>query len=401
MAEKTILVTGGAGFIGTHTVLQLLKEGFSVWIIDNPGNSSSEAVDSLKELAGPQLSEKLEFVLCNFRSKDELEELFARSKFDAVIHFAGLTAVLEESVQNPDNNLIGTNNLYEIMAKYDCKKMVFSSSSTVYGQPENLPCTEDFNMKATNYYGLPVTLHNGQRTKIFIEEVARHIQKAEPEWKIILKDVPDNLMPLAELIVYGLDLEKDTSLFLLLQFPNPMEIHLISCHINTWPNDYCNFLVKLKLTTCCIGNYSDGLGEDPESIISKCRVLEELELHHCFRFHSVTVQSASLKSLVLVGKNIDPVRSGVIKLKTKRLQRLEISRFVFLGDFIIFQDIPPTVALNFDFLPMPEPYCREYVEAVKRIFLGVEEFGIINPKISPWMRTVAEMQLSDHEVVLL
>ncbi|XP_065858209.1 bifunctional UDP-glucose 4-epimerase and UDP-xylose 4-epimerase 1 [Euphorbia lathyris] len=216
MAEQTILVTGGAGFIGTHTVLQLLKEGFRVSIIDNLDNSVTEAVDRVRELVGPQLSQKLEFVLGDLRSKDDLDKLFSRTKFDAVIHFAGLKAV-GESVANPrryfDNNLIGTINLYEIMAKYNCKKMVFSSSATVYGQPEKIPCVEDFKLQAMNPYG---------RTKLFLEEIARDIQKAEPEWKIILlryfnpvgahesgklgedpKGIPNNLMPYIQQVAVG------------------------------------------------------------------------------------------------------------------------------------------------------------------------------------------------------
>ncbi|KAJ6388702.1 hypothetical protein OIU77_027125 [Salix suchowensis] len=227
MAGQTILVTGGAGFIGTHTVVQLLKEGFKVSIIDNLDNSVTEAVDRVTELVGPQLSKNLEFNLGDLRNKDDLERLFSRTKFDAVIHFAGLKAV-GESVANPrryfDNNLVGTINLYEVMAKYNCKKMVFSSSATVYGQPEKIPCVEDFNLMAMNPYG---------RTKLFLEEIARDIHKAEPEWCIILlryfnpvgahesgklgedpKGIPNNLMPyiqqvavgrLPELNVYGHD----------------------------------------------------------------------------------------------------------------------------------------------------------------------------------------------------
>nr|ABK94396.1 unknown [Populus trichocarpa] len=227
MAGQTILVTGGAGFIGTHTVVQLLKEGFKVSIIDNLDNSVTEAVDRVKEVVGPQLSKNLEFNLGDLRNKDDLEKLFSRTKFDAVIHFAGLKAV-GESVANPrryfDNNLVGTINLYEVMAKYNCKKMVFSSSATVYGQPEKIPCVEDFNLMAMNPYG---------RTKLFLEEIARDIQKAEPEWSIILlryfnpvgahesgklgedpRGIPNNLMPyiqqvavgrLPELNVYGHD----------------------------------------------------------------------------------------------------------------------------------------------------------------------------------------------------
>uniref|UniRef100_A0A2C9WAA0 UDP-glucose 4-epimerase n=1 Tax=Manihot esculenta TaxID=3983 RepID=A0A2C9WAA0_MANES len=216
MAEQTILVTGGAGFIASHTVVQLLKEGFRVSIIDNLDNSVTEAVDRVRELVGPQLSQKLEFNKGDIRNRDDLEKMFSRTKFDAVIHFAGLKAV-GESVEKPrryfDNNLIGTINLYEVMAKYNCKKMVFSSSATVYGQPEKIPCVEDFQLMAMNPYG---------RTKLFLEEISRDIQKAEPEWRIILlryfnpvgahesgklgedpKGLPNNLMPYIQQVAVG------------------------------------------------------------------------------------------------------------------------------------------------------------------------------------------------------
>ncbi|KAG6688696.1 hypothetical protein I3843_11G135100 [Carya illinoinensis] len=226
-SERKILVTGGAGFIGSHTVVQLLKEGFRVSIFDNLDNSVTVAVDRIRDLVGPELSQKLQFHLGDLRNKDDLEKLFSRTRFDAVIHFAGLKAV-GESVAHPrryfDNNLVGTINLYEVMAKYNCKKMVFSSSATVYGQPEKIPCVEDFKLQAMNPYG---------RTKLFSEEIARDIQLAEPDWRIILlryfnpvgahesgrigedpKGIPNNLMPyiqqvavgrLPELNVYGHD----------------------------------------------------------------------------------------------------------------------------------------------------------------------------------------------------
>ncbi|KAI3964237.1 hypothetical protein MKX01_026382, partial [Papaver californicum] len=225
--DQTILVTGGAGFIGIHTVIQLLNEGFNVHIIDNLDNSVEEAVERVRCLVGEELSKKLKFHLGDLRIKNDLDKLFSTTRFDAVIHFAGLKAV-GESVANPrryfDNNLVGTINLYEVMAKYGCKNMVFSSSATVYGQPEKIPCVEDFNLVAMNPYG---------RTKLFLEEIARDIQKAEPEWRIILlryfnpvgahesgklgedpKGIPNNLMPyiqqvavgrLPELNVYGHD----------------------------------------------------------------------------------------------------------------------------------------------------------------------------------------------------
>ncbi|MFQ6666610.1 hypothetical protein Gotur_032902 [Gossypium turneri] len=190
-SEKTILVTGGAGFIGTHTVVQLLNDGYRVSIIDNLDNSVIEAVHRVKDLVGPELSQKLDFNLGDLRNRDDLEKLFSKTKFDAVIHFAGLKAVAE---------------------------------SVVYGQPEKIPCVEDFELKAMNPYG---------RTKLFLEEIARDIQKAEPDWSIILlryfnpvgahesgkigedpKGIPNNLMPyiqqvavgrLPELNVYGHD----------------------------------------------------------------------------------------------------------------------------------------------------------------------------------------------------
>lgn len=226
-SNQTILVTGGAGFIGTHTVLQLLKQGFKVAIIDNLYNSVVEAVDRVRDLVGPQLSNNLDFHVGDLRNKEDLEKLFSQTKFDGVIHFAGLKAV-GESVIYPlryfDNNLIGSINLYQTMAKYNCKKLVFSSSSTVYGQPEKIPCVEDFELIPMNPYG---------RTKLFLEEIARDIQSSDPGWRMIFlryfnpvgahesgkigedpKGIPNNLMPyiqqvavgrLPELNVYGHD----------------------------------------------------------------------------------------------------------------------------------------------------------------------------------------------------
>jgi UDP-glucose 4-epimerase len=224
---KMILVTGGAGFIGTHTVLQLLKEGFRVSIIDNLDNSCVEAVARVRSMVGPELSKKLDFTKGDLRNKEDLENLFTKTRFDAVIHFAGLKAV-GESVAFPlryfDNNLIGTINLIQTMTKFNCKMMVFSSSATVYGQPEKIPCDETFELNAMNPYG---------RTKLWLEEIFRDIHRSDPSWRIILlryfnpvgahesgtigedpKGIPNNLMPyiqqvavgrLPELNVYGHD----------------------------------------------------------------------------------------------------------------------------------------------------------------------------------------------------
>ncbi|KEH32734.1 UDP-glucose 4-epimerase [Medicago truncatula] len=225
--RKTIMVTGGAGFIGSHTVVQLLKQGYTVSIIDNLYNSVMEAVHRVRHLVGPQLSNNLRFHHVDLRNKQELEMIFSKTKFDDVIHFGGLKAV-GESVAEPlkyfDHNLVGSINLFQVMAKFQCKKMVLSSSAAVYGQPEEIPCVEDFHLQAMNPYG---------RTKLFAEEIARDIQKAEPEWRIILlryfnpvgahesgeigedpRGIPNNLMPyltqvavgrLPELNVYGHD----------------------------------------------------------------------------------------------------------------------------------------------------------------------------------------------------
>jgi UDP-glucose 4-epimerase len=212
----TILVTGGAGFIGTHTVVQLLNAGFRVSIIDNLDNAVEVAVDRVRDLVGPKLSKNLQFHLGDIRNIDDLDKLFSQTKFDAVIHFAGLKAV-GESVADPfryfDNNLIGSITLYKVMNKYNCNKLVFSSSATVYGQPEKIPCVEDFELKAMNPYG---------RTKLFLEEIARDIHNADPNWRIILlryfnpvgahesgtigedpKGIPNNLMPYIQQVAVG------------------------------------------------------------------------------------------------------------------------------------------------------------------------------------------------------
>lgn len=223
---ENILVTGGAGYVGSHTTLQLLLGGYMVVVIDNLDNSSEEAVKRVAQLAG-KYGDNLTFYKIDLLDKEAMEKLFSSTKFDAVIHFAGLKAV-GESVAKPlryyGNNIVGTLNLLEMMASHGCKKLVFSSSATVYGQPKEVPCTEDFPICAMNPYG---------RTKLFIEEICRDVQQADPEWKIILlryfnpvgahpsgfigedpRGIPNNLMPFVqqvaverrpELTVFGND----------------------------------------------------------------------------------------------------------------------------------------------------------------------------------------------------
>ncbi|XP_042453586.1 UDP-glucose 4-epimerase GEPI48-like isoform X2 [Zingiber officinale] len=214
MAKK-ILVTGGAGYIGSHTVMQLLLAGFSVSVVDNLDNSSEASLERVAELAG-DCGKNMTFHKIDLRDRDALKKLFATTKFDAVIHFAGLKAV-GESVQKPllyyNNNIIGTIILLETMAEHGCKKLVFSSSATVYGWPKEVPCTEEFPLCATNPYG---------RTKLMIEEICRDIQLGDSEWDIVLlryfnpvgahpsgfigedpRGIPNNLMPFVQQVAVG------------------------------------------------------------------------------------------------------------------------------------------------------------------------------------------------------
>ncbi|AES93937.1 putative UDP-glucose 4-epimerase [Medicago truncatula] len=215
MNNKTVLVTGGAGYIGSHTVLQLLLGGFKSIVVDNLDNSSEVAIHRVKELAG-EFGNNLSFHKVDLRDRAALEQIFGSTTFDAVIHFAGLKAV-GESAQKPllyyNNNLIGTITLLEVMAAHGCKKLVFSSSATVYGWPKEVPCTEEFPLSAANPYG---------RTKLTIEEICRDVHRAEPDWKIILsryfnpvgahpsgyigedpRGVPNNLMPFIQQVAVG------------------------------------------------------------------------------------------------------------------------------------------------------------------------------------------------------
>ncbi|KAL1334424.1 hypothetical protein HN51_063357 [Arachis hypogaea] len=216
---ERILVTGGAGFIGSHTVVELLRQGYKVWVMDNLQNSCVEALHRVCHLVGPRLSPNLQFHHGDLCNPADLDRLFnASSSFDAVIHFAGLKGV-GDSVLNPlhyyHNNIVGTVNLFQAMAKFNCKKMVFSSSATVYGQPEEVPCAEESKLHAMNPYG---------RSKLFAEEMGRDIEKAggEGEWRMIFlryfnpvgahesgklgedpRGIPNNLMPYIQQVAVG------------------------------------------------------------------------------------------------------------------------------------------------------------------------------------------------------
>lgn len=171
-----ILVTGGAGYIGSHTCVELLNENYDVVVLDNLSNSSEESLTRVKDIT----KKSLEFYRADLLNKKEIAAVFNDHKIDAVIHFAGLKAV-GESVSIPlkyfHNNITGTLNLLEIMDDYNVKNIVFSSSATVYGDPASLPISEEFPLSATNPYG---------RTKLMIEEILQDLHRSDKDWNIAL-----------------------------------------------------------------------------------------------------------------------------------------------------------------------------------------------------------------------
>ena len=171
-----ILVTGGAGFIASHTNVELLNAGYDVVVVDNLVNSSRESVARVEELTGKKISFYEEDLL----NEKAIDAIFEKENIDSVIHFAALKAV-GESCQIPlryfDNNLTGTLNLLKVMEKHGVKSIVFSSSATVYGKPESVPIREDFPLSVSNHYG---------RTKLIIEDMLRDIYKSDNEWDIAL-----------------------------------------------------------------------------------------------------------------------------------------------------------------------------------------------------------------------
>ena len=213
----TILVTGGAGFIASHTNVELLQAGYDVVVMDNLCNSSKESVARVEQITG----KKIRFYQADMRKMEELEPVFAENNIDVIIHFAGLKAV-GESCEKPyeyyENNISGTLNIIAMMKKYNVKKMVFSSSATVYGNPEVVPITEECKVGGvTNPYG---------QTKLMLEQILTDIQKADPSFDIALlryfnpigahesgligeapNGIPNNLLPYVAKVAAGV-LEK-------------------------------------------------------------------------------------------------------------------------------------------------------------------------------------------------
>lgn len=199
-----ILVTGGCGFIGSHTCCELLDNNYEVVVIDNLSNSKEDVIDKIKEIT----NKNLKFYKGDLCDKELVDNIFKNENIDAVIHFAGLKAV-GESVKKPllyyRNNIDSTLTLLEVMSKYNCKKLVFSSSATVYGNPKVLPIKEDFPLQTTNPYG---------STKLYIEGILKDLYNSDNEWSIAVlryfnpigahksyligenpNDIPNNLMP--------------------------------------------------------------------------------------------------------------------------------------------------------------------------------------------------------------
>lgn len=210
--DATILVTGGAGYIGSHTTIALIERGHRVVIADNLSNSSPEAVERISRLTGHDVS----FHLVDLTDAEALDQVFASESIDSVIHFAGLKAV-GESVEQPlsyyRTNLVSTMNLLEAMAAYDVHDLVFSSSATVYGEPEILPLPETARIGPTNPYG---------RTKAMIEDICRDVAASDSRWRISLlryfnpvgahpsgmlgedpRGIPNNLVPYVMQVAVG------------------------------------------------------------------------------------------------------------------------------------------------------------------------------------------------------
>ncbi len=207
-----ILVTGGAGFIGSHTSVELLSAGYDIVIMDNFCNSKAEALDNIKTIT----KKDFKFYECDMRDRPAMDKIFAENKIDAVIHFAGLKAVgesVQKSLEYYENNIGGTFVLMEAMRAAGCKKIVFSSSATVYGMNNAVPFKEEYPTSATNPYGY---------TKVMIEQILQDMWVSDNEWSAVLlryfnpigahssgligedpQGIPNNLLPFVSKVATG------------------------------------------------------------------------------------------------------------------------------------------------------------------------------------------------------
>ena len=207
-----ILVTGGAGYIGSHTCVELLNAGYEIAVLDNLDNSCEKSLEAVKKLTGKDFP----FYKVDLLDYEATEQVFKENKFDSVIHFAGLKAVGESTkipIRYYHNNITGTLNLVDIMQKYDVYNLVFSSSATVYGMPKTVPITEGFPTSTTNPYG---------STKLMIENILKDVYASNSKWSITLlryfnpigahksgtmgedpKGIPNNLLPYVAQVAVG------------------------------------------------------------------------------------------------------------------------------------------------------------------------------------------------------
>jgi UDP-glucose 4-epimerase len=208
----TVLITGGAGYIGSHTCIQMLAAGYDIVVFDNLSNSQLESLNRVRLLTGKDF----QFEKGDIRNKDELNALFSKYAISSVIHFAGLKAV-GESTEKPmlyyENNVVGSLNLLQVMAQHEVKSIVFSSSATVYGETDLVPIQEDTPLSATNPYG---------QTKLMIENILRDVYQADKAWRIAIlryfnpigahesgligedpNGIPNNLLPYVAQVAVG------------------------------------------------------------------------------------------------------------------------------------------------------------------------------------------------------
>lgn len=207
-----ILITGGAGYIGTHTSVELINSGYDIILVDNFSNSNAVAIKRVEQITG----KNVQIINADIRNSDALSKVFEENSIDGVIHFAGLKSV-NESIDDPigyyDNNIAGTINLCKVMNKFDVKKIIFSSSAVVYGNPKTVPIKEDFPVSTSNPYG---------QSKLMTEQILNDVFISDNDWQVALlryfnpvgahesgligespNGVPNNLMPYISQVAVG------------------------------------------------------------------------------------------------------------------------------------------------------------------------------------------------------
>ena len=291
---KTILVSGGLGFIGSHTVIELLNNNYNVIIIDNLINSSIDVFQKIKTITGINDVSRIQFYNIDIRNSLQYEYLFIENKIDAVIHFASLKSV-SESIKNPleyyDNNIIGTIKLLQVMKKYNCKKIIFSSSATVYGNT-NYPVHEDSKIGEgiTNPYG---------KTKYMLENILEDLYNSDNSWSIVIlryfnpigahpskligenpNDIPNNLFPYLLKVSVG-------ELKNLCIFGNDYNTSDGTCirdfiHVVDLARGHISSMNKLKESNIHIYNLGSGKGTSVLELINTFEKVNNISLQYKF-----------------------------------------------------------------------------------------------------------------------